>query len=394
MSTPSIIVIIVIVLSGAFTLVLWKNPKTNPVARLLIAVVIFLSVSLGVTLALTPPVIDTDHDGIEDTLDIDDDDDHYSDKIEITCGSDPLSELSIPVDHDHDLSPDQLDLDDDNDGILDTLEILKGSDPLDANSKPVISTGKLTITFIDVGQALSILIQDDQDNDLLIDGGNNADASLIEVTLSDLGVDDLEYVIATHYHEDHIGGLDEVIESFIVENVILPDATYTTATYRNLISAIDAENANVSHYDFRGPLSFSFGSSSFEIIGPLSPFLDDQNNLSLVFRMTYENQVILLMGDADKESEDLLIDYGYDLDADILGIGHHGSRTSSSEAFVSLVSPQYGIISVGTDNTYGLPDEDVIQRYLDHQTNLYRTDVSGTITLTIENELVEITTQK
>lgn len=394
MSTPSIIVIIVIVLSGAFTLVLWKNPKTNPVARLLIAVVIFLSVSLGVTLALTPPVIDTDHDGIEDTLDIDDDDDHYSDKIEITCGSDPLSELSIPVDHDHDLSPDQLDLDDDNDGALDTVEILKGSDPLDANSKPVLSTGKLSITFIDVGQALSILIQDDQDNDLLIDGGNNADASLIEATLSDLGVDDLEYVIATHYHEDHIGGLDEVIESFIVENVILPDATYTTATYRNLISAIDAENANVSHYDFKGPLSFSFGSSSFEIIGPLSPFLDDQNNLSLVFRMTYENQVILLMGDADKESEDLLIDYGYDLDADILGIGHHGSRTSSSEAFVSLVSPQYGIISVGTDNTYGLPDEDVIQRYLDHQTNLYRTDVSGTITLTIENELVEITTQK
>jgi len=394
MSTPSIIVIIVIVLSGAFTLILWKNPKTNPVARILIAVVIFLSVSLGVTLALTPPVIDTDHDGIEDTLDIDDDGDHYSDKIEITCSSDPLSELSIPVDHDHDLSPDQLDLDDDNDGVLDTVEILKGSDPLDANSKPVISTGKLTITFIDVGQALSILIQDDQDNDLLIDGGNNADASLIEATLSDLGVDDLEYVIATHYHEDHIGGLDEVIESFIVENVILPDATYTTATYRNLISAVDAENANVSRYDFKGPLSFSFGSSSFEIIGPLSPFLDDQNNLSLVFRMTYENQVILLMGDADKESESLLIDYGYDLDADILGIGHHGSRTSSSEAFVSLVSPQYGIISVGTDNTYGLPDEDVIQRYLDHQTNLYRTDVSGTITLTIENELVEITTQK
>jgi competence protein ComEC len=394
MSTPSIIVIIVIVLSGAFTLILWKNPKTNPVARILIAVVIFLSVSLGVTLALTPPVIDTDHDGIEDTLDIDDDGDHYSDKIEITCSSDPLSELSIPVDHDHDLSPDQLDLDDDNDGVLDTVEILKGSDPLDANSKPVISTGKLTITFIDVGQALSILIQDDQDNDLLIDGGNNADASLIEATLSDLGVDDLEYVIATHYHEDHIGVLDEVIESFIVENVILPDATYTTATYRNLISAVDAENANVSRYDFKGPLSFSFGSSSFEIIGPLSPFLDDQNNLSLVFRMTYENQVILLMGDADKESESLLIDYGYDLDADILGIGHHGSRTSSSEAFVSLVSPQYGIISVGTDNTYGLPDEDVIQRYLDHQTNLYRTDVSGTITLTIENELVEITTQK
>lgn len=394
MSTPSIIVIIVIVLSGAFTLILWKNPKTNPVARLLIAVVIFLSVSLGVTLALTPPVIDTDHDGIEDTLDIDDDGDHYSDKIEITCGSDPLSELSIPLDHDHDLSPDQLDLDDDNDGILDTLEILKGSDPLDANSKPVISTGKLTITFIDVGQALSILIQDDQDNDLLIDGGNNADASLIEATLSDLGVDDLEYVIATHYHEDHIGGLDEVIESFIVENVILPDATYTTTTYKNLISAVEAENATVSRYDFKGPLSFSFGSSSFEIIGPLSPFLDDQNNLSLVFRMTYENQVILLMGDADKESESLLIDYGYDLDADILGIGHHGSRTSSSEAFVSLVSPQYGIISVGTDNTYGLPDEDVIQRYLDHQTNLYRTDVSGTITLTIENELVEITTQK
>ncbi|NTW95207.1 MAG: MBL fold metallo-hydrolase [Erysipelotrichaceae bacterium] len=394
MSTPSIIVIIVIVLSGAFTLVLWKNPKTNPVARLLIAVVIFLSVSLGVTLALTPPVIDTDHDGIEDTLDIDDDGDHYSDKIEITCSSDPLSELSIPVDHDHDLSPDQLDLDDDNDWVLDTVEILKGSDPLDANSKPVISTGKLTITFIDVGQALSILIQDDQDNDLLIDGGNNADASLIEATLSDLEVDDLEYVIATHYHEDHIGGLDEVIESFIVENVILPDATYTTATYRNLMSAVDAENANVSRYDFKGPLSFSFGSSSFEIIGPLSPFLDDQNNLSLVFKMTYENQVILLMGDADKESESLLIDYGYDLDADILGIGHHGSRTSSSEAFVSLVSPQYGIISVGTDNTYGLPDEDVIQRYLDHQTNLYRTDVSGTITLTIENELVEITTQK
>ena len=394
MNIGNIVVIIVIVLSSALTLVLWKNPKTNPVARLLIAVVIFLSVTLGVTYALTPPVIDTDHDGIENKLDIDDDGDHYTDENEVLVGSDPLDALSIPSDHDKDFTPDLIDLDDDNDGFLDTIEIEKGTDPFNDTSKPLLNAGKLTITFIDVGQALSILIQDDQNNDLLIDGGNNADAGVIESTLTTLGVDDLEYVIATHYHEDHIGGLDEIIESFVVENIILPNATYTTTTYTNLMDAVNVENADVSRYDFKGSLSFIFGSSSFEIIGPLSPFLEDQNNLSLVFKMTYESKVILLMGDADKESESLLIEAGIDLEADILGIGHHGSRTSSSDAFVSQVTPQYGIISVGIGNSYGLPDEDVIQRYMDYKTTLYRTDVSGTITLTIENESIQIQTQK
>jgi competence protein ComEC len=394
MNTSSLVLIIVIVISSALTLVLWRNPKTNPVARLLIAAIVFLSVSLVVNVALTPKPIDTDQDGIENALDIDDDGDRYLDKTENLAGSDPLDKLSLPADHDHDFLADIDDPDDDNDGFIDTLELEKGSNPYDSLSFPLLSQGRLKITFIDVGQALSVLIQDDQGNDLLFDGGNNADAPLIISTLHALGVDDLEVVIGSHYHEDHIGGLDEVIEAFSVESIILPDATYTTTTYKNLLAAVTAENAIVIRYDFTGPITIDFGASSLEIIGPLHPFLEDQNNLSLVMRMVYDTKTILLMGDADKESEAYLLDYGYDLDADILGIGHHGSRTSSSEAFVAEVTPFYGIISVGTDNSYGLPDEDVIARYEAVQTTLYRTDLNGNITLTIKDEAITVTTQK
>lgn len=394
MSLSNLILIIVIAVFTVLTLALWKNPKTNPVARLLIAAIIFMSVSAVIATALTPPHLDTDKDGIENSLDIDDDGDKYLDTVELAAGSDPLDRLSLPADHDGDFLADISDPDDDIDGIADAVELEKGSDPFDPASVPTLSQGKLTITYINVGQALSILIQDDQGNDLLFDGGNNADAPLIIRTLKALKVDDLEVVIGSHYHEDHIGGLDEVIEAFDVQRIILPNTTYTTTTYKNLMAAVNAENAIVDRYDFKGPFSVDFGDTSFEIIGPLHPFLDDQNNLSLIMRMSYDTKTILLMGDADKESEALLIDYGYDLDADILGIGHHGSRTSSSEDFVSRVTPEYGIISVGSGNSYGLPDEDVLARYEAIGTILLRTDVSGTITLTIENETITVSTQK
>ncbi|MHB9146795.1 MAG: ComEC/Rec2 family competence protein [Symbiobacteriia bacterium] len=236
--------------------------------------------------------------------------------------------------------------------------------------------GRLEVDFIDVGQADSILVRQG-DHAMLVDAGNNADAATVTGYLTKRGVKRLEVVVGTHPHEDHIGSLDKVIESFAVREVIMPKATTTTKTFSDVIAAIRAKGLSVTT-----PVpgnSFKLGDATVTILAPNSAKYDDLNNYSVALRVVYGETSFLLTGDAQALSEAEMLASGRTLKADVLKVGHHGSVSSTTEAFLSAVAPKYAVISVGKDNDYGHPSRSMMQRLKARGIPVYRTDESGTI---------------
>ncbi len=255
------------------------------------------------------------------------------------------------------------------------------------NTNPYVIPSKtiVTVTFIDVGQALSVLIRDNLGNDILYDGGNNQDAPFLIEYFKDLKIDDFEYVIASHFHEDHIGGLDNILNAFKVDTILMPDIPYSTDDYDNLRQAISINHVVIQPIEPN--LSVKLDDISFRLVGPNTDF-SETNAQSLVVQFNILNQRILLTGDSTIAAEKLMLTQ--DIKSDIIQIAHHGSTTSSSLAFLSAIKAEYAIISVGINNTYGLPDEDVIKRIQDLDISLYRTDSMGTIIFTITHDDLKV----
>jgi competence protein ComEC len=255
------------------------------------------------------------------------------------------------------------------------------------NSNPYVTPSEtiVTVTFIDVGQALSILIRDNLGNDILYDGGNNQDATFLINYFKELKIDDFEYVIASHFHEDHIGGLDNILAKFKVDTILMPNIPYSSDDYTNLTNAINAYHVVVQPLE--NDLLVNLGDISFRLIGPDTDF-SDINAQSLVVQFSFLNQRILLTGDSTTTAEKLILTQ--DIQSDIIQIAHHGSKTSSSLAFLSATQAEYAIISVGINNSYGLPDTEVIKRIHDLDMTLYRTDSMGTIIFTITHDRVSV----
>lgn len=251
--------------------------------------------------------------------------------------------------------------------------------------------GILKVHFIDVGQADSILIQNNAGN-MLIDAGNNEDSDLVVKYLKKQGVSKLDYVIATHPHEDHIGGMDVIVGSFGIGKIIMPKAQNNTATFEDLLDAISKKGLKVTS-PIPGAV-FKLGIDEFAILAPNSSSYDDLNNYSVVLRLFHGKNSFLFMGDAETLSESEILSKGYELPADVIKIGHHGSDSSTSNAFLSAVHPQYAVISVGVDNSYGHPTPSTIKTLISSETKVYRTDENGTIVISSDGVTISTSFDK
>ncbi|MDD2235188.1 MAG: ComEC/Rec2 family competence protein [Desulfitobacteriaceae bacterium] len=253
---------------------------------------------------------------------------------------------------------------------------------------PASSTvnGTLQVHYIDVGQADSILLKASDGTAVLIDAGNNPDGPDVVNYLKSQQVKELAAVIATHPHEDHIGGLDTIIKNFPVKAVYMPNASSTTKTFEEFISAVKASGAK--RIQAKAGVSLDVPGLTGRFLAPNGSGYEDLNNYSAVLRLTCGKITFLFTGDAEDISEKEMLSSGQDLKANVLKVGHHGSDTSTTNSFLKAVSPQYAIISVESGNDYGHPADSVLSSLSGAGIQVFRTDKNGTIVVTCDGESV------
>ena len=245
------------------------------------------------------------------------------------------------------------------------------------------------VHFIDVGQADCALVACDGVY-MLIDGGNAGDSDLVYTYLKEQDVEQLDYLVATHLHEDHIGGLSSAPYAATVGIALAPETDGTTKVYKNLVKALAAQDVELTVPEIGS--EFQLGSARVRVLGPVKEY-SDTNNTSLVLAVDYGQTTFLFTGDMEHDAELDLIESGVDLSATVLKVGHHGSSSSTSYPFLREVMPEYAVISVGEGNSYGHPNKEPLSRLSDEGAIIYRTDLSGTIiaysdgtTVTFETE--------
>lgn len=242
----------------------------------------------------------------------------------------------------------------------------------------------LIVYFIDVGQADSILIKN-QDDTLLIDAGNNEDGQDVVNFIKGKGITKLNYVIGTHPHEDHIGGLDDVINSDLkIENLWMPKIQTNTKTFEDVLDAVKNKGLKVTAPN-KGD-SFEIRRAKCEVMTDSILNKDNLNLSSIVIRLEFENNSFLFMGDAETANEKTRTW----MKTDVLKVGHHGSNTSSSEDFLKQINPTYAVIMAGKNNSYGLPKQKILDRLAKIGAKVYRTDEEGTIMMISNGNNIEV----
>ena len=258
------------------------------------------------------------------------------------------------------------------------------------NQEVKINPNNLVIHFVDVRQGDCILIG--QNNEyVLIDAGNNEDGQLLVEYFKELGVKKFKYVIGTHAHEDHIGGIDNIINNFELDKFYMPDVITTTKTFEDVLDALLKKQKAFDTPKIGD--KFKLNDLEFEVLY-LGTDKSDLNDTSIVLKLTYKNTTYLFMGDATSKVEKILINEGKDLSSDVLKVGHHGSQYSSTATFLKKVNPSYAVIQVGQDNEYDHPKQVTLDKLNKLNTLTYRTDEQGTIILTSDGENITFETIK
>ncbi|MBQ3126399.1 MAG: MBL fold metallo-hydrolase, partial [Clostridia bacterium] len=209
--------------------------------------------------------------------------------------------------------------------------------------------------------------------------------------LASRGITSLDYMICTHAHEDHCGGLTGVLEAYPVSMLYSPVTEYDSRAFENVVSA--AEDQGLSITQPNPGSSFIFGSAGVEFIGPQREY-EETNDTSIVIRIVYGETSFLFTGDAEMTAEHDMVDSGRPLHATVLKAGHHGSDTSSSYVFLREVMPEYVVISVGEDNSYGHPHDEAMSRFRDVGAQVLRTDTQGTVVINITGGKIDVRTER
>ena len=227
---------------------------------------------------------------------------------------------------------------------------------------------------------------------MLIDGGNAADSSLLFSYLKKRNVTSIDYMICSHAHEDHVGGLSAPLSTMEVKNVFAPKKESTSKAYNNFKTKAAEQGLEIIHPQSGDTISF--GGCTVEFFVPAGLGSSNMNNTSIICKITFGNTSFLFTGDAEREEEQNIIEQGCNLRADVLKVGHHGSETSTSYVFLREVMPKYSVISVGKKNSYGHPSEAVLSRLSDEGSEVFRTDLNGDIIMESDGTNISITTQK
>ncbi len=244
-----------------------------------------------------------------------------------------------------------------------------------------IDKSQLNIFYFNVGQADSILIMY-ENKIMLIDAGNDSDGEEILRFLKAKGINKIDYLIGTHIHEDHIGGIADIVDNLMVNHIFMPYNENTNSNFYNKVKNSINNKGMFIEAIKENDKFYLTDNLPFEILYIDNSEPSNQNNASIVIQMEYKTQKYLFMGDAEKEIEDKLIDSGRLEDIDVLKVGHHGSNTSTTEKFINKILPEISIISVQEGKYNNMPNKDIVNRLKYNNNQVYRTDLNGTIWLT------------
>lgn len=239
------------------------------------------------------------------------------------------------------------------------------------------NSNTLVVHFIDVGQGDSEFVEFPNGKTMLIDAGEQDAGEAVVEYLNNLNVSAIDFVVATHPHSDHIGGLPAVFDAFDIKTVYMPNAVSSSYSFELLLDKIEAEGCETIEAR-QGVSVIDDENITAQFLAPVSEKYDDLNNYSAVLKISYIEKSFLFMGDAETLSENEITDV---ISADVIKVGHHGSKTSSSKSFINRVMPKYAVFEVGADNSYGHPHSEIIERYENIGAEILRTDELGTIVL-------------
>ncbi len=263
------------------------------------------------------------------------------------------------------------------------------------SSEPENEQPSLTSYYIDVGQGDSEFIILPNGKTMLIDAGTREGGEKVISFIQNCGYKKIDYVIGTHPHSDHIGGLADVIKAFDIGTIYMPNKATTTKTYEYLLQTIQNKKKKVktakAGVNIAKSKELDF---SVDMIAPISEEYEDLNDYSAVIMIRFGDKKFLYMGDAERLVENEILGKNTDVKADVVKVGHHGSSSSSSDKFVKATQAKYAIFSLGAGNDYGHPHKEIVNRWKKYKAEMYRTDEKGTITITSDGKNITVKTEK